>query len=523
MTATDTGRPGRGRATIFLRLVAALFALVLVVAALGGLTVFGMQRSMQEVRRAEQSLQQLENARAIEAAFNRYLVAEIGRHLTGGGDPREARPAAVLRGALLSYRQAIGVEIQSGTTEQERAAERAEMVRARALSDLFETVETEAMIMRLRGLEFDATASARLFLESVAAGRQDAFRSVIFEVLQDERQEAAAAFANLDALRARLVVGWSLLAAALVIAAALFGILLYRGLMRPIARLSRAVEGVGEPGAVRAPIDLPGEFAGLARGFNAMARRIETEQERLQTEVASRTADLAAANDALTQVDAARRQFFANVGHELRTPVTVLLGEAQLALRSTGEERAALQRIAASGGFLRRRIDDLMRLARSEDGALALQMGKADLAAAAEAAVEAAATYAAAQEIVLSLDDRPADPVPMVGDEEALRQAALALIDNGVKFSPPGGTVLVRVRANTEEAALEVSDSGPGFDAADPEALFDRYAQASSGRQAGGSGLGLAIVKWIAEQHGGRVEAANGKRGGAVVTLVFPR
>ncbi|MEO0820348.1 MAG: HAMP domain-containing sensor histidine kinase [Pseudomonadota bacterium] len=423
------------------------------------------------------------------------------------------------------------------------------MVRAATLSTLFETIETEAMFDRVAGAEFEAGRAARAFADGIAAGRDTAFRAVVAEILSDERDEAVAAFAGLDRLRRQLALAWGGLAIALVAAAAVFTLVFYRRLMRPIAALARAAEALGTPGAApagpmpagpmpagpapagaapaRVPEALPGEFATLARRFNAMAERIETEQSRLQAVVAQRTAALEAANAELRRVDATRRRFFASVSHELRTPVTVLLGEAQLALRCPGEEVIALERIAASGGYLRRRLDDLMRLARSEDGQLALRMREADLAAALEEAVTAASAYATANEIVL---DGPAPgSAPggadwqVLGDADALTQIALALIDNAVKFSPPGGRVTVSLWRDAGAGAIgfEIADRGPGFEG-DPAALFERYAQESAGRRSGGAGLGLAIVRWVAEAHGGSAGARNRAGGGAVLRVALP-
>ena len=108
-------------------------------------------------------------------------------------------------------------------------------------------------------------------------------------------------------------------------------------------------------------------------------------------------------------------------------------------------------------------------------------------------------------------------------DAEALRQAALALIDNAIKFSPPGGTVTVTASQDAGHVRFCVADEGPGFSGEDGTAVLDRYAQESVGRAAGGSGLGLAIARWIAEQHGGMIRAANRESGGAEVVLEIPR
>ncbi|MEM7505214.1 MAG: HAMP domain-containing sensor histidine kinase [Pseudomonadota bacterium] len=517
-----TAQP-RPSASIIWRLTVGFGVVLILVAMAAGLALWGMQSSMRDLRRAEQSFRQLETTRSIEAAFNRYLLYEIDRRLGGSGDPEESAEAGELRGALLRYRQQIGAEIAAGTNEAERQRERAEMVRANALSDLFETIETEAMLDRTLGREFDAAVSARNFLGQVAAGRDDAFRAVLFEVLQDERQEAEVAFADLDTTRARLTKAGLALGSLLLIAIAAFAWFLRRGLMRPIRGLSVAAQAFGGGQLVtRAPETLPGEFAGLAGRFNEMADRIATEQSRLQEQVAERTQALEDANRELTRIDAARRQFFANISHELRTPVTVLLGEAQIAARAKGEEplREAIGRIAASAGFMRRRLDDLMRLARSEDGQLTLQMAPLDLSETARSAADIARSYAAANEI--ALETNLAEDMRVEGDAEALRQALLALIDNAVKFTPPGGTVSVTLTDDAGQAVLKVADTGPGFDG-DPEHLFDRYAQESAGRAAGGTGLGLAIAKWIIDQHQGVITVANRAEGGAEFRMEFRR
>ncbi len=517
---SDTGsqsRPARRHPRIVTRIVLALAGLVLLIVALGVLTIWGVQRAEHELRRVEHSFAQLENAQAIEAAFNAYLLYEIERRLGGGGDPSESPQAAMVRGALLTYRRTIGTEIALSGSEAERADERAEMIRASALSELFETIETRSVLDRIAGRHFDATTAARTFRTEAVEGRDAAFRSIIGEVVADEREEALAALADLERLRARIAIGWTALALTFLAGAIIFGIAFYRGLMRPIRALTRATEGVGgaapvEP--IRTP--LPAEFSRFADRFNAMAERIGTETQRLNAEVTARTADLEEANARLRSIDESRRRFFANASHELRTPVTVLLGEAQVALRAGSGEREALERIAANGTLLTRRLDDLLRLARSEEGELSLALGPCDLSDAIRAAVESARAYASVNDVELGFSTD--GPRPATGDPEALRQAALALIDNAVKLSPPGG----RVEVHVGPEGFSVTDHGPGLEGSDPDTLFDRYAQNDAGRRAGGTGLGLAIVKWIAEKHGARMEAHDNPEGGATFAMVFP-
>ncbi|MEM9369873.1 MAG: HAMP domain-containing sensor histidine kinase [Pseudomonadota bacterium] len=524
MTGTGDTAAVRSGTSILRRQAIGLFVLILLLICAGAVALWGMRSSLQDLRRAEHSFRQLETARQLEAAFNQYLVFEVNRRLDGGGDPAESQAAADLRGALLSYRRRIGREIAEETSDQDRADERAEMVRASVLSNIFETIETEAMLDRMAGREFDSATSARTFLNNIARGRDEPFRAVIYEIIEDERHEADAAFAGLTETRTWLQLAGGALGFLLVTSVIVFTWLFHKGLMRPIRKLTRAAAAFGDGVlSTRAPNHLPGEFAALASQFNQMADRISGEQARLQKDVEDRTAELATANDELRRIDDTRRRFFANISHELRTPVTVLLGEAQLGVRSGSdpeEMRGSLERIVASGGFLRRRLDDLMRLARSEDGQLALSMADADLSEAALSAASIAEGYARAHDVALR--SKVAGAIRLRGDQEAIRQATLALIDNAVKFSPPGGEIDVRTARKAGQAVLTVADQGPGFKGDDPERLLDRYTQESTGRAAGGTGLGLSIVKWIVDQHKGKVSVRNRKSGGAEFRLEFP-
>ncbi|HLS18671.1 MAG TPA: HAMP domain-containing sensor histidine kinase [Paracoccaceae bacterium] len=507
-------KPALSRSRIITRMLLALAGLVLLLAALGALSIWGIQRAETELRHAEQSLAQLENVRAIDAAFNRYLLIEVERRLRGGGDPAESPEAGIVRGALLTYRRAMGAGISASSGEIGRA----ELIRANALAGIFEEIETGSVFDRIAGRHFSAGQAARSFQAEVVGHADDAFGALISEVVEDEGVKAAQAFGRLEALRHELAILWSALAIAFLVAATGFGIAFYRGLMRPIAVLTAAAEGIDGSDSARPVRErLPGEFQLLADRMNAMAARIGSEQRRLRDQVASRTADLEAANRRLTSIDKARRQFFANLSHELRTPVTVLLGEAQVALRVGPEEqRAALERIAASGGMLTRRLNDLMRLARSEEGELTLEMVPCNLGEAVRGAVEAARAYARSQEVDLEFEGGAECHV--MGDADALRQAALALIDNAIKLSAPGSSVEVRLCEN----GFEVADRGPGFDGCDPAVLFRRYVQEGAGRRAGGSGLGLAIVGWISERHGAAMHVEERPGGGAVFRMEFP-
>ncbi|MGR3802914.1 sensor histidine kinase [Marinibacterium profundimaris] len=485
-------------------------------AALAGfavLTFLGFHAAQVQIERAGQSLRQLETARIIEASFNRYLL-DVGRRPLEE-DGRDSPAAGNLRGTLLVHRGIIAEEIGHASGDAEQVQERREMVRALQMLTIFEDIERKMIFARIRQAEAGQPLNPVEVAELIALD-EAAFRGILTSIIEDERAESAAALTRLEALRARYLTIGALLVGLCLLAALVIGIFAYRQLLRPIRALTGAVEDY--PAApVRAPDTLPGEFAMLANRFNSMLDRIETEQDRLRTRVEAATADLANANAELTRIDRDRRAFFANISHELRTPVTVLLGEAQVALKAGAGERAALERISANGGFLRRRLDDLLSLARSEDGTLTLGRAPFELSDAVTGAVDQARGFATASEVSLEL--RIAGERELIGDASALRQAVLALIDNAIKFSGPGDVITVEVT----ERAVSVRDQGPGFGEGDPMELFDRYVQGGSGRLRGGSGLGLAIVRWIADHHGARVEAANRAGSGAEVRLAWER
>ena len=226
----------------------------------------------------------------------------------------------------------------------------------------------------------------------------------------------------------------------------------------------------------------------------------------------------------VAQRDALRRQreFAADASHELRTPLTVIRSSVEHLSRHRdrpiGESSEALDDIDAEVSQMASLVDDLLLLARSDSGAVALASEPLDLG---DVAFDAASTLgraADARGVKVTVDPEPA----MVdGDPDRLRQLVMILVDNAVRHSPRGGEVRVTVRAAASIVSIEVADQGPGVRPEDMAHVFDRFWRAP-GAPSGGTGLGLSIGKWIVDRHGGRIGVANAGSGGAVFRVELP-
>ena len=205
--------------------------------------------------------------------------------------------------------------------------------------------------------------------------------------------------------------------------------------------------------------------------------------------------------------------------------MTVLIGEAEVALRSRDDSadsyRSALEHILATGGYLRRRLSDLIGLARSEDGRVQIEREPISLRDCLRDAVIVAEAYARSSSVQL-IAEAGREAAVLDGDASWIRQAVLALIDNAVKFSPPDGRVIARLEPGSGRHAIEIVDQGPGISTEMLPKIFDPYYQTVDGRERGGAGLGLAVARWVSEQHGGAISARNAYDGGLIVRIEFP-
>jgi signal transduction histidine kinase len=235
-----------------------------------------------------------------------------------------------------------------------------------------------------------------------------------------------------------------------------------------------------------------------------------------------------------------QRQFTADASHELRTPLTIIGLETNRALegkRSAQEYRQALEVIQCENEFMARLVSELLTLARMDSGQVELKREPLDLSDLALDVIERYAQLAAQKGISLQAGDLP--ELPIQGDRQYLLQLIGNLVDNAIKYSPPGQDQWVRVETGTyastapPAAWLRVSDNGAGISADHLPHIFDRFYRAdrvrshnpdqdSSSDDIPGSGLGLSIVQWIAQVHGGTASVTSQPGRGSAFEVQFP-
>ncbi len=228
----------------------------------------------------------------------------------------------------------------------------------------------------------------------------------------------------------------------------------------------------------------------------------------------------------LRHLERVRQDFVANVSHELKTPLTSILGYAETLLDGGLDDqinrRGFVDTIQEQALRLRAIVDDLLVLAELERPDAALVLGPVDLAALARSVTTALAPRARAAGLALSCD-APEREVFVRGDRGRLEQLLFNLVDNALKYTERG---LVRVGLAREGgyARLEVEDTGPGIPEDAMSRIFARFSRvdAARSREVPGPGLGLSIVRHVVELHGGRIEAVNRPEGGARFVVLLP-
>ena len=303
-----------------------------------------------------------------------------------------------------------------------------------------------------------------------------------------------------DHLLGRLRLILLLLALGGIALAALLGRLVAGAVVLPVGRLTRAAEHVARTQDLSGRIEDEGradEIGRLALSFNAMLDALERSMGALDASVH------------------AQRQLVADASHELRTPVTSLRTNIEILQQAhdidAGERAQLFTDVVEQIEELTLLVNDLIDLARGEEPAADTEDVRLDVVV--QEAVERAHRHAPEREL-----DAKLEPTVLAGVPARLGRAVNNLIDNAVKYSPPGRPVEIRLRGGE----LTVRDHGPGISAEDLPHIFDRFYRGAEARGRPGSGLGLAIVRQVVEQHGGSVAAAAAPGGGTAMRVRLP-
>jgi two-component system OmpR family sensor kinase len=272
------------------------------------------------------------------------------------------------------------------------------------------------------------------------------------------------------------------------------------------------------------------ELFQLANAFNAMARELgekqsalEESREGLERAVAQRTAELRTANDCLSAEDERRRRFLAEASHELRMPVTIIRGEAEVALRSgaidPAEAAETFERILAQTRDLTRLLQDLFLIAHAEAGGLRLAFEEIDLN---ELVARLAGDFSRlAVERGASVRASGGGPLMAIVDPGRVRQALSALVDNALRHTRKGVNITLEARLLGDTVQIKVDDDGPGIPEGKANDLFIRFRRGPTRGE--GSGLGLTVVRALAEAHGGTANLEPSAAGGVCAVLTLPR
>ncbi len=288
---------------------------------------------------------------------------------------------------------------------------------------------------------------------------------------------------------------------------AIIGYLLAMRSLLPIARMSRQAAEI-DANHLSSRIDAPqngDELAQLAGVLNHLLSRLEA---------------------SFIQ----QRSFMADASHELRTPIAIIRGEAEIALlrddRPAGEYQESLDIVLDEAERLTGIVENLLMLARADSGNYPLRRNLFDLDELVRDTFRGLRSLAAEKQISMTL--RCDAEAVVVGDEILIRQLLLNLLGNSLKHIPRGGTVIVTILVGDDSCLLEVEDSGTGIPLESQPHVFDRFYRADKSRPRGeavggsGAGLGLSIAQWIAALHGGKVELVSSGPDGTTFRLTLP-
>lgn len=513
-----------GRSSFRRRLALAAALGLVLVAAMTAALIYTAHNAREVVAAAQASHLRTRTFSALQFVADRYQRAtyEVMRWPSAKSRHEQAMAAEAFREAIAAV-QALPIR-----DDREKRVNQQVLLLAAKFQDLIDALPLIVAEVDVKWRRAGSTAAMR----EIQNQSRSYFR--LMDVLRGEIEvsDSALRAANERAMRLQKAVPPGAVAA-LVLAALSTAVVFLLILMRLGPSLRRLENGVRAFAAGRTdhPILVTGndEFTRLATSFNAMAAQIAEQQRQLRDAAAGleiavneRTADLERAHAELAAADQRRRTFFAEVSHELRTPITIIHGEAQVALRQAerglGDPSESLERISTQSRELGRLVQDLFLIARAEADGLDLQLIELDLADLIERV--ASDFHAIASDCNVTVRTRTRPGLLVAADAGRLRQVLSAALDNALRHGGSGVTVEIEGKRCGDHVQLAVRDDGPGVDPGLLDTLLLRFRRGASASE--GSGLGLTIVRALVEAHGGKVALTNRPKGGLELRIRLP-
>lgn len=430
---------------------------------------------------------QLEALHDLDGAAGRYGRQVANQMLFGydrGGDLQTARNE--VERVLANLARVTREELNAFTGSADLQKELPELEQVRRMTDLYHAIDAAAKRAFSLNASGDGGEAARVLSREVDFRLTNEMQPMIESGIREERFEVAEQADAFAQSRTTLLVAGAAAAGTLFLV--LFGL---------TALLNQRVRKALQSAADEARNDI----AALGQKQAETARKLDA-------------------------MESSQGQFLADVGHQLRTPLTVLRGEADVALRGepTAESlRVAMQRVRGQAAELALLFDDLIDAARQDAEAQPYVMATVRVEDVAAIAADEGRMLAEPREVTIASEIGNAG-AEVEGDFRHLKQALMIGIDNAVKHSPPGATIGLSTAVERDRAVLRIADEGPGIAPQDEPHLFQRFFRGEGETELAnpGFGIGLAIAKQIVERHGGEIALRNRPEGGALFEIALP-
>jgi signal transduction histidine kinase len=255
---------------------------------------------------------------------------------------------------------------------------------------------------------------------------------------------------------------------------------------------------------------------------------LKKHQSNLENEIKERTAELVEINKHLLKMESIRRDFIANISHEIKTPLTSIIGFIETledgALNDRETTEKFLKIIKKNSNMIAKLTDDLLKLSELEHGAMMLYRSRFNIRQLIDEVISGLARMAEEKGLAIELTDDSKD-YEISADRLKLKEVIYNLLDNAIKYSKEKGRITISVSGNQEEIQVEIKDDGIGISEENIDRVFERFFRAdkSRSRRIGGTGLGLPIVKQIIELHGGSINIESKLNVGTKVVFSIPK